>query len=217
MHVWTPPAYDPSTAGIVVYVHGYYTDVDRAWERHRLPEQFAASALNALFVACEAPAGPREQVQWTSLRELLDAVASHLDASLPQGRVVAVGHSGAHRTLSRWVAEESSRIETLVLLDAFYGDDTSLPGWLNASKDRRLINVAADTRRWAEQLHRLLPDTVLHDSFPSAGQLAGARDARILYVRSQFDHMTIVTGGVVIPLILRAARIPLVTETLSQL
>jgi hypothetical protein len=216
VHVWTPAGYEPATAGIVVYVHGYYTDVDRAWDRHRLQEQFAASALNALFVACEAPRGPAEPVHWPSLRELLDAVAEHVDSALPRGRVVAVGHSGAHRTLSRWLAEESSSVETLVLLDAFYGDDTSLPGWLSASAERRLINVAADTRRWSEQLHRSLPHTVAHERFPSTGKLLGARDARILYVRSQFDHMGIVTGGVVIPMILRAARIPFVTDTVSE-
>ena len=31
VHVWKPAAYDPSTAGIVIYVHGYYVDVDDAW------------------------------------------------------------------------------------------------------------------------------------------------------------------------------------------
>src|SRR5688572_27928889 len=36
VHVWRPSGYDPATAGTVLYVHGYYTDVDKAWREHRL-------------------------------------------------------------------------------------------------------------------------------------------------------------------------------------
>src|SRR5262245_52628668 len=59
IHVWRPAGYRAETAAIVVYVHGYGTDVDTAWREHHLPEQFALSAVNALFIAPEAPAGAR--------------------------------------------------------------------------------------------------------------------------------------------------------------
>ena len=55
VHVWRPAGYDPLTAGIVLYVHGYYTTSDKAWAEHRLAEQFAASGRNALFIVPRAP------------------------------------------------------------------------------------------------------------------------------------------------------------------
>jgi hypothetical protein len=37
-----------------------------------------------------------------------------------------------------------------------------------------------------------------------------ARSARVVYVRSQHDHMELVTGGVALPMLLRAVRLPVV-------
>lgn len=210
IHVWTPANYDAETAGVVVYVHGFYTNVDRAWRKHRLPAQFAESAINALFIACEAPARGRDPVRWESIGHLLAVVAERVP--VPDGRIVAVGHSGAHRTLSRWIGEDV--IDTLVLVDAYYGDDPGFHDWLAASPERRLIDAAHDTRPWTDELHASLPDTVVYRRFPSprAGKLRDARDARVVYVRSQHDHMRLVTGGVALPMLLRALRLPVVAD-----
>jgi hypothetical protein len=51
VHVWWPDGYDAATAVTIVYVHGYWVDVDDAWLQHGLPEQFGAAAVNALFLA----------------------------------------------------------------------------------------------------------------------------------------------------------------------
>lgn len=212
VHVWWPARYDPKTAGIVVYVHGYFSDVDDAWRRHRLPRQFAESGLNALFIACDAPIGPSDDLRWTSIGALLETAASELDVELPAGRVSVVGHSGAHRTLSSWLDE--NLIDTIVLVDALYGEMPQFRQWLAADPDRRLINVAALTRRWTEALHAELADTVVFERFPRAraGKLPGARGARVVYVRSQHDHMELVTGGVALPMLLRALRVPVVSD-----
>ncbi|MEO7733341.1 MAG: hypothetical protein ABIY55_20435 [Kofleriaceae bacterium] len=89
-------------------------DVDGAWSGHHLAAQFRASGLNALFVACEAPGDATQPVAWTSLRELLELVLRATGA-LPDGRVVAIGHSGAHRTLVRWLDEP--RLDTMALVE----------------------------------------------------------------------------------------------------
>jgi hypothetical protein len=210
VHVWSPARYHHETAGIVVYVHGYFTNVDRAWRKHRLPKQFAESALNALFIACEAPSGPNARVRWSSIGELLDEVAARIDRPLPEGRVVVVAHSGAHRTVSSWLDDD--RISTIVLVDALYGAMPEYLAWLNANEDRRLIDASILTRRWTDELHAALPDTLVFDRFPPprAGKLPGARGARVVYVRSQHDHMRLVTGGVALPMLLRALRLPIV-------
>src|SRR5215470_960454 len=62
IHVWRPKGYEPRSAATIVYVHGYYTDADTAWTKHRLVEQFDASGKNALFIVGEAPASSDEEV-----------------------------------------------------------------------------------------------------------------------------------------------------------
>jgi hypothetical protein len=207
VHLWTPAGYDAANAGIVLYVHGFFTDVDHAWKDHELARQFADSGLNALFIACEAPSTFREPVAWTSPRALLAEVEQALDEALPQGPIVAVGHSGAHRTLAAWV--EDGPIDTIAMLDAMYGEQPAIRAWLDSSEDRRLIDVSDLTRTWGDAFHANLPETKVFDEFPppATGHLAGARDARIVYVHSQISHMLLISGGVALPMVLRATRI----------
>ena len=74
VHSWTPPGYVPQTAGIVIYLHGYYTSADQAWDENYLASQFLASRRNALFLVPEAPTTIDDEVQWKSLEGLLTAV-----------------------------------------------------------------------------------------------------------------------------------------------
>jgi hypothetical protein len=130
---------------------------------------------------------------------------------LPTGRLVALGHSGAHRTISMWLDEP--RLKTISLIDAAYGDLSAYRKWLLAGGDRRLIDVGDLTRSATDSIHEALPETVIVDRFPppEEGALPGdSQRARVLYVRSYMGHMTLVTGGVAIPMILRALLAPLV-------
>jgi hypothetical protein len=207
VHVWLPHGYAPETAATVVYVHGYHTDIDGAWFGHRLPSQFALSGINAMFIACEAPANKHQRVQWPSLRELLATVQRSIgDEAMPEGRVVAVGHSGAFRTLERWLP--NPRLDTVVLLDAAYGDIWAYRRWLFGSAKRRLINIGDDTITRTDLLHAKLPSSVVLDGLQLiAGIPDHAQEARILYIRSAIGHMPLVTGGIVLPTVLRALRV----------
>ena len=213
VRVWVPNGYDPATAATVIYVHGYYIDVDGAWTEHRLPEQFAASHLNALFIVCGAPEDSRERVVWPSLAGLLGVVASSVPIELAAGRTVAIGHSGAHRTLKAWLGER--RLDTIALVDAAYGELSGFRDWLRRSRLRRLINVGSATRPQSDRFHRSLPGSRVVEGFPppEAGTLPeGVRDARILYIRASRDHLELVTDGVALPMLLRALRAPLIGD-----
>jgi hypothetical protein len=199
VHVWVPRHYAAKTARTIVYVHGYYTDVDGAWTSHRLPEQFARSGLNAMFIACEAPSQYPDPVRWASLSELLQAVEDGIGEPVPRDRVVAVGHSAAFRTLTAWLADPE--LDTLVLFDAAYEVDQFV-AWAK-SDAHRLIDVGDDTRAWTEQLHRALPDTVIIDHMPSADEALPV-DARVLYIQSAVGHMELVEDGQALPIVLRA-------------
>ncbi len=202
LHVWVPHGYAAETAVTVVYVHGYRTDVDGAWFGHRLPEQFALSGINAMFIACEAPSWKDKPVAWPSLHGVLDTVRRSVTDRMPQGRVVAVGHSGAFRTLELWLP--NPRLDTVVLLDAAYGDIWAYRRWLIANPRRRLINVGDDTLARTELLHRALPSTLVLDGFPLGEWPEAWRSSRILYIRSALGHMPLVTAGFALPMVLRA-------------
>lgn len=201
VHVWVPAGYEPSTAATVVFVHGYHTDIDTVWRDYRLPEQFALSGINAMFIAGAAPSGKRAPVAWPSLNGLLAAVAASVDVVMPKQRLIAVGHSGAYRTLALWLANR--RLDSVVLLDAVYGEYRFGP-WVRARASRRLINIAYETGRYSDIMHRSLPTTVRVDGFPADG----FPDARILYVKTDVGHWAIATDGVALPMALRALGVP---------
>lgn len=201
VHVWVPAGYDARTAATVVFVHGYWIDADEAWASYRLAQQFALSGINALFIVPEAPAAKWEAIAWPSLGELLRTVASRIDAAMPTRRLVAIGHSGAYRTLAVWLANPT--LDTVVVLDAVYTEYGLVP-WVRAAREHRLVNIAYETGRFSDELHRQLPSTRRVDGLP----LDGLPDARILYVKTDVGHWPLVTDGVALPLALRALGVP---------
>ena len=210
VHVWTPTGFHADTAGVVLYVHGYYTDVDAAWAEHRLGEQFAASGRNALFIVPEAPRGARPAVNWPSLGALIRTVRARLDMVRPGGPVIAFGHSGAYRTLISWL--DYPALDQLVLLDAMYGEEDTFADWLRGSPARRMIVIGADTLRWTESFVEGFPEARVLDRIPDDATLAEIggppRGERLVYVRSQQGHLPIVTAGDLLPLSLRMTGLP---------
>jgi hypothetical protein len=204
VRIWAPAEYDAATAAAVVFVHGYWIDVDEAWASYRLPQQFALSGINALFIAAEAPQTKWDPVAWPSLAELVRTVADQVTVTVP-ARLVAVGHSGAYRTLAPWLANPA--LDTVVMLDAQYLEYGLLP-WLRASTQRRLINIVYETTRFSDYLHRRLPSTTRVEGLPPAG----LPDGRILHVRTDVGHWELVTDGVALPLALRALGVPRVAS-----
>jgi hypothetical protein len=205
VHVWIPPGYVSETAGIALYVHGYYTNVDKAWKEHRLAEQFARSGRNALFIAPEAPDGLGQHVFWPELGDLLREVRTQTGLRRPWGPVVAMVHSGGYRTAVAWLDDDL--IDDLVLLDAMYGDEEAFHEWMVADDSRGLVLVGADTLRWTESFAR---EQKLREigEIPNDGKPAARADR--VYLRGQYGHMDLVTNGKVIPVLYRMTRLPAV-------
>ena len=156
IHVWTPAGYDAATAATVVFVHGYWVDVDEAWTSYRLAQQFALSGINTMFIAPEAPSAKWRPIAWPSLTDLLRTVTDEIDVAMPALRLAVVGHSGAYRTLAVWLANRT--LDTVVLLDALYVESGLLP-WVRASSQHRLVNIVYETGRVSGYVHRRLPST----------------------------------------------------------
>jgi len=203
IHVWIPASYHADTGATILYVHGYFDDADTAWTGHQLPEQFALSALNAIFIVPEAPIAQKTPINYPDLGELLRLVEDKTGVLRGAALTVAVGHSGAFRTLQTWLDEPL--LDQLVMVDAMYGDEDLIVGWYRASPRHRLIMVGEDTVLGAESVAAKIPETVTLNRIPPAYELwpAEARTAKHLYVRAQFQHMPLVTDGIVLPSLLR--------------
>lgn len=212
VHVWIPPSYRADTGATIVYVHGYYDNADTAYIGHRLPEQFAMSALNAVFVVPEAPAATKVPVNYPSLGALIQLVEDNANVQRGMALTAVVGHSGASRTIAAWLDEPL--VDQVVLIDAMYANDDKIEAWYRASPTHRFITVGQDTLMWNEQLARALSDIVTIDLIPPTYDTwpREARTARAVYVRSQFAHMPLVTNGIVLPSLLRLLAVELLPD-----
>lgn len=204
VHVWVPPDYNRETAGTVVYVHGYYTDADRAWREYELARQFKASHQNALFIVPDAPSGNEDDVKWPALKDLRKAV-TRANIHLPDGPVVVMGHSGAFRTVMQWV--DHRLVDQIILLDALYAGESAFDAFIASGKradNHKLIVVASNTAEESASFARRYKFAVAREKVPATGGFTRReRGAKLLYIRSQFEHMAIVTSGKVIPTLLR--------------
>lgn len=211
IHVWTPRRYLAGSAGVVVYVHGYYTDGDGAWAGHGLAAQFSASRRNAVFIVPEAPASIDEVPFWSELVELLDTVFQRTPLRRPPGPLVVVGHSGAFRTIVPWLGEPS--LKHVILLDGLYECADAFHKWLsggNGHAGNRLTLVTRGTGEWADPLLERVPGAERAGRIPERfGDLtAKQRAARLLDLSSQYGHTEIVTSGKTIPIVLRRTPLP---------
>jgi hypothetical protein len=209
VHVWRPRSYRASDAATIVYVHGFYTDVDRAVVEHALTRQFRDSGRNALFIVPEARSWKSDPLYWPDLEALLATVEQRLSLQRPAGPVVLVGHSGAYKTLAGWL--EHPGVTQVLLVDGLYGNDDDFRGWVTTTgpRPRQLVLVGFDTQTRAEWFARRHGRTVrldalpwLYDELPSS-----IRRAPVLALQSErLDHMQLVTDGRLLPWLLHALR-----------
>jgi hypothetical protein len=208
--VWRPAGYRPQDAGVVVYLHGYFTTVDQAAGEHRLFEQFRDSGRNALFIAPEAPAWNGEESVWPELAPLLEEVARRTGLTLPRGPLVVSAHSGGFRTVVLWLGEQ--RVEEILLLDGLYRYEDRFRAWLELGLPgayRRLVLVGDETQSSVALLAATTPGAAVLQEVPPlrVGLTGAARTARLLAIRSQHPHMAIIESGEVLPVLLRSTRL----------
>ena len=211
IHVWLPPGYDRKTAGMVIYVHGYHVTADEAWKRHKLARQFRKSRQNAMFLVPEAPRSNREGVHWDSLLELKKTVAQ-AGMNMPNGPTVAVAHSGGFRTIAHWV--DNRLLSQVILLDALYGKQNQFDEFIHSGKradNHKLVIVSAHTRAQSRKFTNKFRYAVVRDRLPGSYDDFTKRELRskLVYIRSQYGHGQIITGGKVLPLILRLTPLAL--------
>jgi hypothetical protein len=219
VHVWRPAGYDAQSAGTVVYLHGHRSSADESFNQFAMATQFRNSHLNALFIVPDSTTDGEEGLHWDSLGALLRFVARETGVSRGPGSLVVMGHSGAFRNIVAWL--DDREIDDLILLDALYSYEDEFRSWILSSKNadkKRLTLVSRDTRRNALRFMRGIAASVgvtrIPDSYAKLNKKQ--RDARILNLRSQYDHMAIVTSGHVIPMVLQRTRLQPVGASMAS-
>ena len=205
VHVWVPKGYVRKTAGIVVYLHGYHTTVDKAFVDHKLAEQFSKSRQNAIFIVPACPAGKEEGVVWTSLSQLKKSIQA-ANIRLPDGETVVAAHSGGFRTVRHWT--DNRLLKQIILLDAMYGGFNEFKDFIATgarAAHRRMILVTADTDTQTRRFTREFNFAVTRTGVPAdfTGFTSREKKSRLLYIKSQYDHYAIITSMTVLPVLLR--------------
>ena len=156
----------------VVYVHGYTTTTAQAVKEHDLFGQFEKSGTRATFLVPEAPSSRDDSVKFPSLAELLAAVRPQIGT----GPVIAVGHSGAYRTLKGWLTE--GILTTVAVLDGLYGSLVEpLKAWAQAGGKVVLVG-STSTGEAMRNLASVVPAIDFRD--PKLGHMALVTSERVI-------------------------------------
>jgi hypothetical protein len=188
VHTWCAREAAPEV--LLVYVHGYFDDVDDVFREHGVLAQARVSGVNAMVVMIEAPKGPKEAVRWESFAALHEELEHRTGRPLP-ARVVVMGHSGGNRTLREWA--KAGEVNDVVLLDAFYGQPAPWIAYLAKVPNGKLQLVGALTFGKA-------------DGWRS--QLTPSLRNRVQQLPAGTDHMGVVTDGEWIPRLLQERATP---------
>ena len=102
----------------------------------------------------------------------------------------------------------------VILLDALYGRQAEFEQFIDSGKRagaHKLIIVAAGTVDQARSFAKKFRYAAVREKIPDsyAGLTKREKRSKLLYLRSQFGHTEIVSGGKVIPLVLRLTPLPL--------
>jgi hypothetical protein len=197
VHLWAP-SLERGQELTVLYVHGYFDTADSAVEAHGLLAQFERSAVEATFVVPEAPRDGADAVRFADLEALLSVAQAQLGRPLSR-RVVVLGHSGGVRTIRAWLAD--ARVDTVVLLDAVYGDPAPFERWVQADARRRLVLIAHSTLPRARALAARTGARTVADAGALPPQGAALWPTRT-------GHLEIITGGGFLAPVLRALAGP---------
>jgi len=208
VRVWWPANYNWRTAGMVVYVHGFRTDVDSSWKEHNLVKKFRDSKRNALFIVAEAPAELGKPVVWTSLSQLIGTSLRLTRQRRPKGKLIVVGHSGAYLTIVPWLKDAA--VTYVILIDGLYGCEDSFTQWLYKDKNarkHRMVVVSYDSVKWADPWVKGIVGAVTLSKIPAKADDVPKRmrRAKVLYMRSQYDHMALIERDDVFPMLLQLA------------
>ncbi len=197
-----------SAVDLVFYFHGWTNNIDTAFAKYRIVEQFCESGKNAVLVHPEGPknapdsfGGKLEEPE--VFKRLVGDVLQTLHAyeiiqGETPGRIILAGHSGAYRVMSFILLRGglTDRIQEVYLFDALYGQTEKFAHWIDHSQGKFInihtadggtrqesLNLIDDLAAWGIPFHAAPESTITaHD----------LRIHRILFIDSELGHSDVI-------------------------
>ena len=170
--LYMPKGFAPSPrALIVVFLHGNHTELARdVYQRQRIPQQLAASGLNAVLLAPQFALDAADSSAghfWEPgfFRKYLAEAARHLaelygdrctQSAFEQMKVVLVAYSGGYNAAAYALqnGDANARLHGVALFDALYGETEKFDAWLDKRGPAFFFSAYSDSSQAENALLR---------------------------------------------------------------
>jgi len=193
----------------VVYVHGWYNNIDSACAQFKLIEQFADSKVNAIFVFPEGPKNAPDSFggkleDKDGLKNLLSDVTAYLISvkkisAEKIGKIILAGHSGAYRALAFSLMRGGliENISDVILFDALYAHTEKFAYWID-NYSGRFINIYTEDGGTKNESLNLIQDldgwgkNFLHIE-ETALQSNDLSENKIIFIHTELTHNEVIS------------------------
>jgi hypothetical protein len=150
-----PKGYVPGdTVDYVVHFHGWSNHVSQVLEQYRMPQQLAASGVNAILLVPQGPKDAKDsscgklELDDGAFKRLISEVTKYLNAegkirTSNIGRIALSAHSGGYKVTARILHQGglTDHISDVLLLDASYGNLEDFAEFCANDRHARLISL----------------------------------------------------------------------------
>jgi hypothetical protein len=178
---------------LVLFLHGHGSEIEATVARHLdMPGQLDRAGLNAVLVAPQLARDAQESVPgkfvepgraaafFDEAQTVLRTMLGGEESGWRRAPIVVAAYSGGYRTAAQILkhGDLDTRIEGLIMLDAFFADAGLYAGWLARHHQRAFLH-ALYTRSSAEETTvlktRLMERNIAYATRDDGGPLAGIR------------------------------------------
>jgi hypothetical protein len=196
---------------MVIYMHGWYNNVDSSLAQFNLVNQFAQAEKNALLVMPQGPYNapdshggkfelPDGMVVF--LNELVsELIKAEVLRNQRMGSLLLAGHSGAYRALAHMAVHGGYPVSEICLLDGLYSHVEKFTLWIERNPKTRFFNVysehSPETKENTESMMLTMKAfrmSYLHLKDKDAS-LADIEKNRVIFLESALKHNEVVVPG----------------------
>lgn len=192
----------------IIYLHGWYNNIDSACAQFNLIEQFTESKKNAIFIFPEGPKNAPDSFggkleDKDGLKNLMNDILRFLKSknkikSNKIGKIILAGHSGAYRAISFCLMHGglTRNISDVILFDALYSQTEKFIHWITKFNGR-FINIYTDdggTKKETEALINYLKLNRISFYYDEEAELGNdiLTDNRLIFIHSDLTHNEVI-------------------------
>lgn len=195
---------------LVVYLHGWWNNIDTTLRKYKLPQQLFESGKNAILVVPEGPrnapdsfAGKLEDAG--GLKRFVSDIVDFLFResrvkTRSVGKIILSGHSGAYHGISFALMRGGMAdvVNEVYLFDALYGQTEKFARWIDRYPGK-MIAIYTDSGGTKEETEALMEDLdgwqipyhVLEERSITPADL---RNNRLIFIHTDLEHDMVISA-----------------------